>query len=1000
MAVCHSCGTVNPAQAVSCRHCGLPVSPPSGPVYPLGPSKTAAGSGARPNVVHALFGESPPLAGQRFSITNAGLVVGRTKQGSQNQIVLEDPEVSRQHARLCLTEQGRVEVEDWSVNGTFVNNRRVEKAVLEIGDRIRFGRNPANTLVYRTYLADGAGVPQPVGRSADLAASPATPSSRPPGTLHLPPEVKPAEYPRLQLVLDQYAVEDHVLQGSRTELGRKAGPNCVAINHPTVSERHAEVVFTDDGRAILRDLGSIHGTYVNGERIKQSLLREGDLIQMGQCESRLLLYREPHHHSLVLRDIELNRPMSSLGRDPGNSIRLNHPTVSLFHAEIHKHDGTFELSDKNSTNGTYVNGVRITRHRLRARDRITLGAIQLVFDGNHIDQQIEGSGIRLYACGLCRSVKDRNTGRPIRLLDGISLSIEPRELVGLLGPAGCGKTTLIHALNGSHPASSGRVLLNRSDLYREYAALRAVMGYLPQEDILHRALTTKECLYYAARLRLPDDFSEADIWARVFDVIKMLDLSERADVQIKHLSGGQRKRVSLAIELLCKPSLLFMDEPTAGQDPRTEMKMMQHFREIANQGATVVATTHLLSSFSLLDKVGVLVRGRLAYYGPGQDMLSYFKTTRPTEVYDVLQQRTSEEWAKRYQNSEYCQDNAGEALEEGSAGSRLPSPTTAALPARGHSRLRQLLTLLRRQLALRLRGWSSLAALLLPSFAIAFLVGLMKREPNEPKVLFMIVFSALWFGCSAAVREIVDEDATYRRERERNLTIFSYLGSKLVYVLGLAIVQSGLFISVLTLMDAQQNHFLESWGIMCFMTIQGSMIGLLISALSTSPEKALYVFPLALIPQLLLAGLFVPIGNPQPVIPVANEAGIYEFQTLPEEIVPHGMSPILRDFISPLMVSRWGLESLADLYIHDWNPGSLVLLNALTITFHPNDGKEARESLELANRNRREGNIAITPTPQSRPATPAYMLVLAGFLVVMVVLTAIALKARDAGGHP
>jgi len=166
-------------------------------------------------------------------------------------------------------------------------------------------------------------------------------------------------------------------------------------------------------------------------------------------------------------------------------------------------------------------------------------------------------------------------------------------------------------MNGSRRAQQGQVLFNSADLYNEFASLRSAIGYVPQEDILHRQLTVKECLYYSARLRLPDDFEEADIWERVNETVKILELADRADLVIAQLSGGQRKRVSLGIELLSKPAVLFVDEPTAGQDPRTEIKMMQLFREIANRGSTVIINTHLLGSFSLLDKVAVLVRGKL-----------------------------------------------------------------------------------------------------------------------------------------------------------------------------------------------------------------------------------------------------------------------------------------------------------------------------------------------------------------------------------------------------
>jgi len=272
---------------------------------------------------------------------------------------------------------------------------------------------------------------------------------------------------------------------------------------------------------------------------------------------------------------------------------------------------------------------------------------------------------------------------------------------------------------------------------------------LPQEDVLHRTLTVKQCLYYSAKLRLPDDYGEKEIWTRVNEVIQVLDLEERADLVIDRLSGGQRKRVSLGIELLSKPSLLFMDEPTAGQDPRTEMKMMQLFREIANRGTTVVATTHLLGSFSLLDKVGVLVEGRLAYFGPSQDMLAYFHTTRPAEVFDRLRGKPAEVWAKEYRTSSIFKEYVVKPLgDQANAPDRPAGKMASAMSAERKPSLRQLQTLISRQLTLRLTDWANVAAMLAPPAAIAFLVGLMKETPNDPKLLFMVVFSALRPRCA------------------------------------------------------------------------------------------------------------------------------------------------------------------------------------------------------------------------------------------------------------
>jgi ABC-type multidrug transport system ATPase subunit/pSer/pThr/pTyr-binding forkhead associated (FHA) protein len=985
--------------STTCLKCGRVLWVPPRPGMPS--DEDTAPLSAPPGHAGYLVAQSGPLEGRRFPIFTAGLRVGR--HPAQNDLVLEDAETSRQHARLSVDGQGRVVLENSSVNGTYVNDARTDHALLQPGDHIQFGINAASVFVYEPLRGrEGASPGPPLPPQPKLpvkqvppppAEVPEASSPEPFRTVRIQPGEGSAPPPdaRLQLVLDQYAVEDIPLILPHIELGSVAGPGRIRIQHPSVAAQHAELTFTKEGYALLRDRGTQTGTFVNGERIKERLLTEGDLIRLGTCDTHLLLYREARRRPMVIKDIELNRPVVTVGRDPSNNVHLNHPTVSQFHAEIHKRGEIFELVDKDSTNGTFVNGARVKKQVLKARDRISLGAFQLIFDGSSIAHQSDGTHVRLYAYELRRTIPN-----PTRvLLDRISLAIEPREFVGLLGPSGAGKTTLMHALNGSQPAESGAVLLNSWNLYEDYAGLRATMGYLPQEDVLHRSLTVKQCLYYSAKLRLPDDFGEKEIWDRVNEVIKVLDLEERAELVIDRLSGGQRKRVSLGIELLNKPSLLFMDEPTAGQDPRTEMKMMQLFREIANRGSTIVATTHLLGSFSLLDKVGVLVQGRLAYYGPSQDMLAYFRTSHPAEVFDRLGEKPPDVWAKEFRTSSIFKEFVVKPLGDQTKESSRPAGRSAgAMPAERKPSLRQLQTLLARQLTLRLSDWMNVVWMLAPPLVIAALIVLMKETPNEPKLLFMVVFSALWFGCSASVREIVDEQLIYKRERERNLPIPYYLASKLIYLSGLALVQSGIFIGWMTIWGAQENHFLGAWAIMWLLTLEGALIGLVISALSPKPDTALFIFPLALIPQLLLAGLFLPVQQPEHLYVFPKDKQDHEVLAPNKAILPQGMRSVLRNGASPLMVGRWGLEALADLYVHDYKKYSFLILGAVTITLHDHD-EFSQADKYIPEYNKSDEHTVSISASDSETALPAYLSVLGLFAVVMIGATAVALKLKD-----
>ena len=949
LAICGKCRASNPVEAVVCAQCRAPL---------------AAGASPRLMGMRGLF------ADRSFSIGTGGLQVGRVQE--QNQLVISDPEVSRQHAHIQFSDGIARLIDRGSPNGTFVDGRRVTDTILQPGSVIRFALREENSFVYKTDSASAAShAPMPAGRSTIFISS---------------SNEEEAPRRRLQLVLDQYAVRDIPITGSRMEFGSTEGPQRLFIDHASIAPRHAELLITKAG-ATLRDLGTSFGTTVNGEKISERLLQEGDLLQFGSCETHVFLYRESRIRVNVLRDVELNAPVVTIGRDSANQIKLEHPTVSARHAEVRKVDGGFELFDLGSTNGTLITGQRIVRQRLQPRDRISLGAVQFVFDGSQMEQQSDGTQIRLTARELRVEAKDFKTGEALCLLDDVSLAIEPREFVGLLGPSGAGKSTLMDALNGSRPAQRGNVQLNAADLYDEYGSLRTLIGYLPQEDVLHRQLTVRECLYYSARLRLPDDFGENEIRERVNDVMRQLELTERADIAIAQLSGGQRKRVSLGIELLSKPSLLFVDEPTAGQDPRTEMKMMQLFREIANRGSTVIINTHLLGSFSLLDKVAVLVRGKLAYFGGSQEMLPYFNARRPHEIYDKLQEKQPDDWARQYKQSDIYRDCVANVLAD--AAPAVGRPVEAKKQQTSHSAWRQMQTLLDRQFTLKLKDKSTIAALLCPPILIALLMGLMSEAVNESKVLFMIVLAALWLGCSSTVREIVDELPVYRRERQCELKLVSYLGSKLIYLAVVAAAQSASFIGVLVAMGALENHLLACVFLTAVMAFEGGLIGLLISSLFSSAEKALYVFPLTMIPQLLLAGLLIPVSPLNPFFVRQVDKHIV-VEAAPPEIIPGSMTPLLKYGLSPLMVSRWGLEALNDLYIHDNEKYSYYLLNQISVTLHPHDAAQARARLERI----AAGGAPAAEASETASAYPQYLAILAGVSLLLTGAIAGTLKFR------
>ncbi|PYV17252.1 MAG: hypothetical protein DMG21_08890, partial [Acidobacteria bacterium] len=685
--------------------------------------------------------------------------------------------------------------------------------------------------------------------------------------------------PHLELIVDKYAVRTLDIPDGGLKVGRDATRCPLAIDHPSVSGVHAEFSFKG-GRVALLDR-STNGTFVNGRRVTAADLADGDYITFGRYAGRSLIFRTGLEPELKIEKVDLDKERISIGRDAGNDVVINHPTVSAKHAEIIKQDGKVFVVDLGSDNGTFVNGMKVKRHQLQELDRIVIGSSELHYSGASLSRSPESAVVRLDVEGVMFQVADRATVKPKVLLDDISLVVKPRELIGLLGPSGAGKSTLMNALNGFVKPTAGRVLYNGAELYHNLESLKSTIGFVPQEDIMHKALSVRRCLYYAAKLRLPEDLSEDEINRRVEEMLDILKLEpQRWDNPVYTLSGGQRKRVSIGIELLPKPGVLFLDEPTAGLDPRTETLMMMLFRQLANQGSTIIITTHLLASFGVLDKVVVLVQGRLAFYGPGTKFLEYFKAEAPPDVYDDLTDNNTPAYAlelkKRYAESAMHRELIEGPLKAVEEAKRAPATATSSRTtgSRGFS-LHQLRVLVKRNWQLKFADRGQTLLLFAQAPIVAVLVALMASAPNQVQTIFMAMFASLWFGCSNAVREIVDEQVIYKRERQTGLKVPSYVLSKLFVLSFIALVQCVSVVAILLFvnhaLDLSPGEILGAIGVMFLVAVNGTLIGLVISALVNSPEKALTLFPLVLIPELLLSGLFLPVKPIQMLIPVTVE---------------------------------------------------------------------------------------------------------------------------------
>ncbi|MFN8477453.1 MAG: FHA domain-containing protein [Kouleothrix sp.] len=787
-----------------------------------------------------------------------------------------------------------------------------------------------------TCIHCGAPLNRPNARfctSCGRAQTPASPAVLNPPTPAVPPAAGelPARAGARLVIQDEGQTRDVPLGSQPLALGR-ATTNDIVLVSRFVSARHARIEPHGAAHQLV-DIGSTNGLLFEGRRLPPNsplLLSDGMVLRIGDPATGnfvTLTYHNPVVARAAQADtvahsypLDPNDPQITIGRE-GSEIVLENPQVSRNHAVIERVGGKHVLRDVGSSNGTFVNGQRISQHTLAPGDVIQIGAFKLVYDGDSLDQYDQRGALRIDARNLTREVQ-RN-GKTRAILKDVSLSIAPREFVAVVGGSGTGKSTLMNALSGYAQATSGHVLVNGDDYYRNFDAYRTVLGYVPQDDIIHRTLPVERALGYAAELRLPADTAPAEITQRITRVLDDVDMTPHRDTLVENLSGGQRKRVSISAELLADPSLFFLDEPTSGLDPGLEKKMMYTLRRLADSGRTVVLVTHATANISQCDHVAFMSDGRMVYFGPPAEALPFFGVGSGdfADIYTKLDGRATpddaDRWAvvQRDLQAEYDAWNAKNPA--GTASSQFSvlgsAPTLAELwemkfraapqyaryvagrlaqapagPVAGGqggggssaprvSPLRQFGILARRYLDLIIQDRRNLGILLLQAPIIGLLLMLVSRADalvgentfasEAKKVLFMLATVAVWFGIINAAREITKESPIFRRERLANLRIGPYVLSKIAILLLLVIVQSALLLGLVALkvqlpaMGVLLPGWLELYVTTLLTALAGLAMGLAISASASTPDRAISIVPLALIPQILFAGVIFTLGD-------------------------------------------------------------------------------------------------------------------------------------------
>jgi ABC-type multidrug transport system ATPase subunit/predicted component of type VI protein secretion system/ABC-type multidrug transport system permease subunit len=779
-------------------------------------------------------------------------VIGRAQDCD---LVVAEAQVSSRHCQLTHQADGFLLEDLGSTNGTFVNGARIAPhAPVHVphGARVTLGGQVL--------------MPWPVASTGPAEASSPRPTA-PSGS------------------------------GRQITIGRSP-ESTVQIDLPIIGWNHA-VITEESGQYILEDRNSRNGTAIGemSNRIQKAVLKLSDQVYLGSYKisaaQLLSLEEKVEIGEAAFQTVAFRGNSMEAGRDPKCDIPLDFPMVSWRHARLTRTPEGILVEDLGSRNGTYLNGVRVNGKVLaRAGQEIGLGSVrfQLMENGQLAQRDYNGK-VTIEAKEI---VVNAPNGK--RLLDSVSLTVFPYELVAMMGPAGAGKTTLLKALNGYTRPVRGTVLFRGQSLYDYYDLYRHMLGYVPQDDIVHPQLTVRQALYFSARLRT--DLSDAEIDTRTQKVLYDLGIPDKIDTVIgsperKTLSGGQRKRVNIGLELITDTPVLFLDEPTSGLSSYDAESVVDLLKELSKTGKTILTTIHQpsLKVYKQFDDLLMVSRdkgnkpGALVYFGPAYpDSIQFFNppvkgptgTTslqsselNPEMLFSgmntVPDENRTETWQKRYLASRYRQ----EFVEDRSGKQPASSDKTGEEKPRRQFGLGQWLALVKRNIIVRLQDRAQTAILLVQAPLFAVLVALVNYPLHAdnfselmqklPTVHFLMVVAAIWFGCNNAARDIVGEWTIYKRERMVTLKLLPYIFSKFAVLMALCIFQCGSMLAIVYLVCGLHSNFLSDFLVLLIASMIGAGLGLSISALSKTTESAIAMLPLVLLPVIALGGGMRPV---------------------------------------------------------------------------------------------------------------------------------------------
>ena len=643
---------------------------------------------------------------------------------------------------------------------------------------------------------------------------------------------------------------------SNVNIGRNENNDLIVASN-IISGNHAEIKLINN-TLYITDKNSTNGTFINNQRINPGQPNEifGKTVFLSGANGIQIIAKSTsssnQNQSIkedgenlgkkILQQLE-SKSTIIIGRSETADVLINNSLVSRNHTKIIKNGNKYFIEDLGSMNGTYVNGQRISgKKQIGSDDNIIIGRIRFTLGGLTIDISKE---IAIKTIGLVKKFSNGKIG-----LHETSIEIPSNSLLAVMGPSGCGKSTLLKSLNGESPGTSGAVYIGGQELNANFDYLKMQIGYVPQDDIVHRELTVNESLWYAGKLRLPN-FTDEQLQAKINQVLEELNIAHIKTNQVSAISGGQRKRVSIAVEILTDPLILFLDEPTSPLDPQTIEDFLMILKKLSQKGTTVVMVTHKPEDLDYMDQVIFMAEGgHICYYGKTNEYLNFFNVSDTVKVYSLLIKEKKDQWVSKY-NSKIS--------------NTLTNSKSAVINKSSKvNYLSQYYWLTRRYLNIKINDRTNSLIMLAQAPFIAAIICVLFQSISGG-MPFLMAISSLWLGANNAAREIVSENAIFKRERMFNQGILTYIFSKITVLMLFSSLQSFLFVAILSLhfsgSSPELNNPLDTTIWMIFISLVATLMGLLLSATVSTAEKVMSLVPIALIPQIMLAGVITKISN-------------------------------------------------------------------------------------------------------------------------------------------